>query len=169
MPDLGARDNVLVFAYGNSSRGDDALAPLLLKKIQQSEAELLSSEQINVLQDFQMQVEHVVDMQGCQMALLIDADQSQSSAIRFFKVEEETSSSYTTHGMAPGQLLAVYRRMYQSPAPATFMLAIRGYDFELGKPLTPQAEENLDMAKAFLVRLLHSRKLELWLELAGQD
>ena len=113
-----------------------------------------------------MQVEHVMDLHAYRMVLLIDADQSQSSVIRFYQVEEETSTSYTTHGMSPGQLLAVYRQMYDLQAPPTFMLAIRGYEFELGAPLSSRARENLIHAKKFLLQLLECENIEQWLKFA---
>ena len=64
---------VLIFAIGNESRGDDAIAPLLLRRLGAwMEAEDIAG-QFELLEDFQLQVEHATDMVGRKLVLFIDA------------------------------------------------------------------------------------------------
>ncbi|MDD2776953.1 MAG: hypothetical protein PHU06_13435 [Gallionella sp.] len=59
----------MIFAIGNESRGDDALASLLLRSL---EAELTAcASQFECLEVFQSQIEHVMDMKG-RAAVLLD-------------------------------------------------------------------------------------------------
>ena len=162
MADTAAERTTLLFAYGNLSRGDDALAPLFLESIR-GELARDSNLHFRYLQDYQIQIEHVVDMQGCESVLLLDADQSQDQPIRFYCITEQPGHGYTTHGMTPGQLLSVYRKMYQQDPPPTFMLSIRGYEFELGKPVSDAACRNLETAKVFFQQLLQAESSEEWL------
>ncbi|MDP2785684.1 MAG: Ni/Fe hydrogenase, partial [Sulfurimicrobium sp.] len=62
---------LLVFGYGNPSRGDDALGPLLLEQLA-----ALNLPHVELLTDFQLQVEHAVDLQGRERVLFIDASVS---------------------------------------------------------------------------------------------
>ncbi len=55
------RPPTLVFACGNPSRGDDALGPELLRVLEQSCASGELSG-IELLTDFQLQVEHALDL-----------------------------------------------------------------------------------------------------------
>ena len=64
---------LLIFAYGNISRGDDALAPLLIERLKQQGIQHGCGCQIKYLSDYQIQIEHVMDMQSCQRLLLVDA------------------------------------------------------------------------------------------------
>jgi len=53
---------VLLFAYGNPSRGDDAVAPLLLEAIKQYELTSVCGHPLTFLSDYQIQIEHVADL-----------------------------------------------------------------------------------------------------------
>ncbi|MCP4077498.1 MAG: hydrogenase maturation protease [Gammaproteobacteria bacterium] len=153
---------VLLFAYGNISRGDDALAPLLLERIQCSGATSVADHPIKFLSDYLMQIEHVTDMHGCERILLIDADQSIDEPFRFYKVKERQETSYTTHGMTPSTLLHTFKHTYKQSAPATSMLAVRGYNFELGQGLSTEAQNNLLVAEEFLNQILFAKEFSLW-------
>jgi hydrogenase maturation protease len=149
MAEGGSRP-VLVFAWGNPSRGDDALGPALLERLQ-AEGEALSH--VEFLTDYQLQIEHAVDLEGRDLVLFVDADLGAEAPFELRRVEPEAEIGYTTHAMSPGALLAVYRRIEGEPPPA-YELGIRGYAFELGTPLSPGAERNLEAALARIRQLL---------------
>ena len=58
---------VVVFAVGNPSRGDDALGPLLAERIEAAFPDIV------VISDFQLQIEHALDLVGAELILFIDA------------------------------------------------------------------------------------------------
>ena len=161
MSEEGARP-VLVFAYGNPSRGDDALGPALLERL----AARVRIPDVELLTDFQLQVEHAMDLEGRELVLFVDADVSAAPPFELAAVEPEAEIGYTTHAMSPGALLAVYHRIAGEPPPA-FVLGIRGYAFELGTPLSPQAQQNLDAAHELVHKLLASPDPQRWHETAA--
>ena len=132
---------ILVFAIGNESRGDDALAPLLLRQIQ---TECIA--QVELIEDYQLQVEHVTDLLDRSAVLFIDADMSCAEPFHFSEIAAAKDGSYTSHAMTPFALLHTYRQVYGTDAPPAFLLRIRGYDFELGEPLSGKAAANLEAA-----------------------
>lgn len=154
--------SILLFAYGNISRGDDALGPLLLQQIQQRNIQAACGYPVEFLQDFQIQVEHVMDMQRCERVLLIDASQSLQQGFAFYPIKEQQETCYTTHGMSASNLLNIYRQVHHQAAPSTYMLAIQGFHFELGQALSSQAQINLQSALNFLIELLSSKNLQQW-------
>ena len=144
---------LLVFAWGNPSRGDDALGPALL--------ELLASRQekgdfsdVELLTDFQLQVEHALDLQGRERVLFIDASVSAQPPYDFASLSPKRDTSYTTHAMSPAAVLAVYEQINDGPPPPAFMLSIRGYEFELGQPMSAQAGANLQDAYSLACEFL---------------
>ena len=62
---------LLVLAVGNPSRGDDALGPRLLDALHAAGADL--DGQVELLGDFQLQIEHVLDLRGRRAVLFVDA------------------------------------------------------------------------------------------------
>jgi len=153
---------VLLFAYGNLSRGDDALAPLLLERLQKRGFTTGCGRALKYLTDYQMQVEHVMDMQHCERVLLIDAAIDIEESHQFSPVLEQLETHYTTHGMTPSTLLYTYRQTLQEEPPFTSMLAIRGKDFELGQPLSNVATDSLNEAYKFIQNLLGQPDFKAW-------
>jgi hydrogenase maturation protease len=134
----------LVFAIGNESRGDDALAPLLVRQLQSEDV----ASQVEFIEDFQLQVEHVTDLIGRTAVLFIDADMSCAAPFHLSEITAAQDNSYTSHAMTPFALLHTYRQVYETDAPSSFLLRIRGYGFELGDSLSNEASTNLARAIA---------------------
>jgi hydrogenase maturation protease len=139
---------VLVFAWGNPSRGDDALGPALLEMLETRQRESGDFAGVELLCDYQLQVEHALDLQGRRQVLFIDASVSARAPCELQQLRPEQDASYTTHAMSPAAVLAVYEQINDEPPPPAFMLSIRGYEFELGEQLSAQARSNLQQGYA---------------------
>lgn len=152
---------LLIFAYGNPSRGDDALGPQLLDLLAESRAQH-PEWQFELVTDFQLQVEHAVDLEGRDLVLFIDASVSCPSPFLFSLLQPAQDARYTTHEMSPQAVLHVFKQVYQRPAPPSFLLSVRGESFNLGEPLSRAAVENRDAALALLVQLCSQPNLKIW-------
>lgn len=135
---------VLVFGWGNPSRGDDALGPLFVERIH-----ALRLSEVECLTDFQLQVEHALDLQGRQRVLFVDASVSAAAPYTVNDLDPAADASFTSHALSPQAVLQVYLDLNDEAPPASTLLAIRGTDFELGEPLSPEAARNLDAAVAW--------------------
>lgn len=150
---------LLLFGYGNPGRGDDALGPELIERIAQ-----LHLEDVECQNDMQLQVEHVTDLAACKQALFIDADMSCAEPFDFSEIGAAKDDSYSSHAMNPSALLHAYSQVYGKDVPPAFLLRIRGYDFELGDPLSDKASANLESATRLVVVLCASVNLPIWRE-----
>lgn len=150
---------ILVFAVGNESRGDDALAPLLLRDLEGSAD---AAGRVELIEDYQLQVEHVTDLIDRSAVLFVDADMSCAEPFHFSEISAEKDSSYTSHVMTPFALLHTYRQVYGTDAPPAFLLRIRGYDFELGNSLSDRAAANLEEATKLMCALCAEGDLQRW-------
>jgi hydrogenase maturation protease len=128
----------LIFTWGNPSRGDDALGPALYELLQQE-----GLEGVDLLTDFQLQIEHSIDLQGRKRVLFVDASISAQAPFEYFRLQAEQDASYTTHAMSPQALLSVYQQVNGCAPPPAWLLSIRGYEFGLGLPLSTAAEQHL--------------------------
>lgn len=154
-----AQAPILVFGYGNPSRGDDALGPALIQCLADLQAEgppatSARLRPVELFTDFQLQPEHALDLAGRAAVFLVDADASLEVPYRLEPILPAQSPSYTTHEMSPGALLWVYDHIGLGDPPPSFLLRIRGTHFALGDPLSASARRNLDLAVAFLVSRL---------------
>jgi hydrogenase maturation protease len=132
---------VLVFAVGNLSRGDDALGPLLAERLL---AEALPG--VEVITDFQLQVEHALDLVGRERVVFVDAGVGTPLPYDLRRIEPAAEFLHTSHSLSPQAVLATYRRVAAGEPPECWLLSVRGESFELGEPLSAAARERLDFA-----------------------
>ncbi|MBS1211397.1 MAG: Ni/Fe hydrogenase [Proteobacteria bacterium] len=151
------KPNALVFGYGNPSRGDDALGPLALEQLAS-----LDFADVELLGDFQLQIEHALDLENRTLVLFVDANASCAAPFEFCRLQPARDRSYTTHAMSPEAVLQVYRELNDREPPPCFLLGIRGERFELGEPLSETAAANLVAAMEFLESLCSRLELEYW-------
>ncbi|CAE6500872.1 MAG TPA: Ni/Fe hydrogenase [Nitrosomonas nitrosa] len=147
---------LLLFGYGNPSRGDDALGPSLVARI-----ELLKLGHIECQNDMQLQVEHIMDFIERDQIMFIDADLSCTEPFVFSKVAAAKDNSYTTHAMTPHTVLHIYQEVYRQKPPPAYLLRIRGYHFALCEELSAKARINLEEAIKLVSKLCHIGSFEI--------
>lgn len=158
---------VLVFTWGNASRGDDGLGPALFELL---EAKQLAGALpgVDLLTDYQLQVEHALDLQGRSHVLFIDASMSAPAPYELRSLQPEHDASYTTHAMSPGAVLKVFEQINRQVPPPAFMLSICGYEFGLGKELSSQARANLQDSYTLVCDLLTAVPVNDWDQYVAQ-
>jgi len=142
---------VLIFSYGNPSRGDDALGPAIFDLLDQRQRQTRDLDDVDLLTDFQLQIEHAVDLENRQYVLFIDADVSCAEPFELRPLQAERDDSFTTHAMSPAAVLAVYEQINKNAAPPAYLLTIRAYEFGLGVPMSAAAGKNLQQAFQYVV------------------
>lgn len=163
---MGRRAPIVVFAVGNPSRGDDAIGPTLLAWLEGWLVEQGRSSEVDLVEDFQLQIEHAIDLENRRLALFIDAGEGTSGPFDFAAVIPRADWGHSTHALEPRQVLAVYAQTHASLPPAAFVLCVRGESFDLGAPLSAAAEDHCAAAQAFLQRLLADPDPAVWADLA---
>lgn len=147
---------ILVFGYGNLSRGDDAVGPLLLDYLEQQ----TDLDHVELLTDFQLQIEHALDLQGREWVMFVDAAVNVDEAFTFKKLQPYRDNSYTSHAMSPQTLLHVYENLTGQTPPPCFLLSIKADSFELGETLSQSTADNLRLACQFAVDQLACRTVK---------
>ena len=155
---------VVVLCYGNPSRGDDALAPLLYDHLVESFAE---REDLLLVNDFQLQIEHIVDIQQAELVLFIDAHIDCVAPFEFSPLQASNQLSHTSHALSPSDLLGFYQQSLGTLPPPAYILAIKGVSFELGELLSASAQQNLTQAQAFVFQLLTDCQPLIWKSLTN--
>ena len=135
---------ILIFGWGNPSRGDDALGPLFVEHI-----EALGLPHVECLTDFQLQVEHALDLQDRERILFVDASVRADAPFSVSRLTPARDATFSTHAITPESVMQVYVDLQDKAPPPCDLLAIRGERFELGEALTPNASQNLDAALAW--------------------
>jgi len=135
---------LLVFGWGNRSRGDDALGPLFVERLRER---LGDTSHVDFLDDYQLQVEHALDLVGRERVLFVDASTNSHAAFVVSSIEPHRDATFTTHAVSPAAVLQVFVELNPTTAPPPCtQLAIRGERFELGEAPSEAALRNLEQA-----------------------
>ena len=140
---------ILVLTWGNPSRGDDALGPVIFERLEQQELP-----GVEVITDFQLQIEHSMDIANRSKVIFVDAGLSTTEPYELSRIYPEKDDSFTSHAMSPQSLLSIYQQVNDSVLPTSFLLAIRGYNFRLGEEISSKAQKNLEIAYTELLQLI---------------
>ena len=117
---------------------------------------------MKAIEDFQLQIEHALDLDGADLALFLDAGKDTPAPFAFREITPRRDVSHTTHALAPEAVLDVYVRALGKAPPPAFTLCVRGERFELGEGLSGEARERLELAWAFVQELMRDRTLAAW-------
>ena len=156
---------IVVFCIGNPSRGDDALGPACARRLEAWIAAQRLSERIEVIEDFQLNIEHALDLQGRAAAIFVDAGcagAAHAPPFDYYPIGPVDRRTHSTHALPPEGVLHVLSRLPEMPVPPAWVLCIRGAAFELGAGLSPKAEGHLTAAFAFLTELVLRAAPDTW-------
>jgi hydrogenase maturation protease len=151
------RAPLLIIAIGNPSRGDDALGPALLELL---DAEGVQADgTVELLTDFQLQVEHALDLADRRAVLFVDAAWpgpagtagTAAEGVTLTPITADAAAPLSTHALRPQAVLQVCASLRQAVPPA-WQLAIVGRSFELGAPMSDTARTRLNEALAVAQR-----------------
>ena len=158
MNPIEQKPRILLHAYGNPGRRDDGLGNAFIEMCHP----WLSSEyehHITSESSFQLNVEDAYTMSEYDIVVFVDATKEEIENFTFTKVQPESQSSFTTHAMLPSGVLYLCNDLY-GKQPETYLLQIRGYEWEMLEGLSEQAEKNLWSAFHFF-----RAKLQEWIEI----
>ena len=148
---------VLVFTFGNPSRGDDAIGPEFARRLENRCFGLIDDKKLEVQTDFQLQLAHVLDLVGRKQVYFVDASAPGSAPFSITKVQLPRGPSLTTqppYPLSPAALLHSWDESVRGPRPDCWVVAIEGREFALGAPLSDAAESNLSAALAAVEQLI---------------
>ena len=150
---MSDRAPVLVLAVGNPSRGDDAIGPELAARL-----EAAGLPGVEVISEFQLQVENALDLVGRERVIFVDAGTGTPAPYGLARIEAVPEFLHTSHALAPEAVLATYRRVTGNEPPEAWLLCVRGESFELGEPLSTAASDHLTAAWPALIGLCQAAR-----------
>ena len=154
--------DILLTAWGNTSRGDDALGPLLLRRLEAWALSQGIAERFVWVEDFQLQVEHALELEGKRLALYVDAGENTLAPFSFSAISPLQQAWHTTHAMPPESVLAVFENALKKPPCPAFVLCVSGHNFHMHEGLSDKAKAHLEAALAFAQTLLHNPTPQAW-------
>ncbi|MBU2555169.1 MAG: hydrogenase maturation protease [Bacteroidetes bacterium] len=148
------KKRVLVYGYGNPGRQDDGIGNEMVNMIQR----WIETHHLTCMQtdsNYQLNIEDAEKISTWDIVVFVDATQeTRINEYKFKPVEpSEAQVEFTMHAVSPEYVLHLAQKLFNK-SPETYVLAIKGYEFELKEGLTDNAKLNLEQAFQFLTRQL---------------
>jgi len=102
---------------------------------------------------YQLGVEDALAVRDCDVVVFADASRTEEAPASLIPIEPEAALTFTTHALAPAAVLGLCRELY-GRTPRAYLLAVRGYDWEVGEGLSEGAERNLAASLALVEEFL---------------
>ena len=129
----------LIYGIGNCGRQDDGLGWAFIDRL---EAHRCAS-RANLRRTYQLNLEDADLIQGFARVLFVDATKDPAvSSFSLTRPEPKLDFSFTSHAISVPSILATAQQCF-GYLPEVYLLAIRGYQWELQVGLTEPAEQNL--------------------------
>lgn len=152
------KPRILIQAVGNPGRGDDGIGAAFIQMCQPW-LSYASAHHLTIRNSYQLNVEDAYTMSEFDIVVFIDASAASIDSFAFTAVTPQRITPFTTHSMEPGGVLYLCSELY-GKLPQTYLLEIKGYEWEMLEGLSEQAERNLWKAFRFF-RL----KLQEWIDM----
>ena len=147
---MGNPKRILIYAYGNPGRQDDGLGNCFVEALEPWLAEKGLNPRVRTESNYQLNIEDADAIAEQDIAVFVDASVEEIEDIHFGPVEaSEGKSEFTMHAASPAYVLALCQKIYNK-FPETYLLQIRGYEWEFKEGLSSQAKKNLALALEFL-------------------
>jgi hydrogenase maturation protease len=144
-----AEKNILIYAYGNPGRQDDGLGNYLVDALEPW-LEENSIENVELDSNFQLNIEDAYSIRDKDIVVFVDASIEEIGDYHISIVEpSEGRSEFTSHAASPAYVLALCIKLYHTH-PETYLLQIRGYEWEFREGLSAKAAANLESALIFI-------------------
>ncbi|MGD1110666.1 MAG: hydrogenase maturation protease [Mycobacterium sp.] len=146
-PGLFDNPTSLIYGIGNSGRQDDGLGWAFIDRL----------EQIRPLPGAQLRRTYQLNLEDADLisryARVLFVDATKDPAVESFAVsrpEPKLDFSFTSHAISVPSILATTQQCFEH-VPDAYLLAIRGYEWELQEGLTSPAQHNLSHSLEFLL------------------
>ncbi len=154
----------LLVGYGNPYRRDDGVARHILNMVRErrgfpplppdASGEDDLGHDVDTVMAHQLLPEMAPLLTGYARAVFVDAHAGGiPEDVRVLAVSDEQGFQAVVHHMTPGHLL-YYTRLSAGCAPRSWLVSVRGYDFDFGEDLTAECRAHAECAAAAILRLL---------------
>jgi len=156
---------LLIYGYGNIGRQDDGLGVYFAEAMEKW-ARKNEIKDIFFDTNYQLNIEDSLLMVDKDIVLFADASHEGAGVAIKKLVATEAISSFSTHKINPESLVYLCEKLYNK-SPLSYLITIKGYEWEIGREMSEIAQKNLDSALCFFQKIsekLHYRTLSNYSE-----
>ncbi len=149
---------ILIYGYGNPGRQDDGLGNQFVELFEDWVKEQ-KLEGFEFDSNYQLNIEDAAAVADKDLVIFIDASIEDIENFILTPVDASTKVAFTTHAASPGYIMGLSKKIYNK-FPPTYLLHIKGYEWDFKEGLTKKAKQNLeDSLKTMKEKLMNPSEL----------
>lgn len=144
-----SQKDVWIVALGNDYRGDDAIGPLLIERLQTR----FDHPDIDYSWHYLLCIEDALSLPNYAHVLFIDASLKQQTSFEIQPLQASLTANMSSHALTPAELLQVFIQHVKNDtqtSPKVWLLQVQACEFELGSELSLTARHALEETWVFL-------------------
>lgn len=148
------KTEILIYGYGNPGRQDDGLGNLFVERARAwvEEQEL---QHISFDSNYQLNIEDAAEISGKDIVIFVDASIENIDTFKLDEITPEDKAEFSMHSVSAAYVVHLCNDIY-GKTPKSFMLHIKGYEWEFMEGITDKAMANFEKAFEYMKPLLAS-------------
>lgn len=142
-----SQKKILVYGYGNPGRQDDGLGYNFVKAIEEK-----NIPNVEIDFNYQLNIEDASTVADYDLVVFVDASLRIDEDFTFNQLHPKEETGHTTHAISASAVLHLCKQYYQK-VPESYLLEIKGYEWELEENLTPKSKIALEKSLQFFESL----------------
>lgn len=132
---------ILIYGYGNPGRQDDGLGNVFIEFLEEWVKEQ-KLEGFEFDSNYQLNIEDAAAVADKDLVIFVDASTEDIKNYILTPIDASTKVAFTTHSASPGYIVGLSKKLYNK-FPPTYLLHIKGYEWDFKEGLSKQAKQNL--------------------------
>lgn len=152
---------ILVYGYGNPGRQDDGLGIELVSRLEHW-ADVEGQGHIQFESNYQLNIEDAEIISNYDLVVFADASvEEMEKDVTLTRLDGKNELAFTTHAASPGYVVHLCSTLF-GKIPESYLLHIKGYEWEFQEGLSERARKNLEEAFDLMKQVLsdHSQLLK---------
>lgn len=143
------KNQIAIVGIGNALRGDDGLGNYIAGTIEQ-----LQIKNVKTFIVHQLQIELLEELQDFNSVIFVDASLKNEEVI-FEEIKQDLSVASSSHRISAEMLVQLSKKLYQKQI-HFYSCAVKGYYFNMGESISPQAKANAKKAIEKILSFIQS-------------
>lgn len=145
---------ILLYGYGNPGRQDDGLGILITQKIEDWAKEK-NLKTVITDTNYQLNIEDAYNLNDYDKVIFADASTEDVDDYKFYQLKPILNPRFSMHSVSPEFVIGLCQEIY-GVIPDSYLLHIKGYEWNFMSELSSQASENLLSAFQFLCQKIQA-------------
>ena len=149
---MHVKTKILIYGYGNPGRQDDGLGNYFVEQAR-SWAENVGYDHIFFDSNYQLNIEDAAEISDKDIVIFVDASVEEIETFKLDEITPEDKVEFSMHSVSASYVVHLCNDIY-GKSPKSFMLHIKGYEWEFMEGITRKAIQNFEQAFEYIKPLL---------------